>query len=278
MAAQPGLVIDSRICTVPNLNITNFYQYPELALQHEDVKSRYAKWIRSIILHTTKGKSPVLVKMGAGKFTGVGSKVARFWSTCSKVGGAHLVVDLDGSITCHADLSQDSAQHAGNCNSVSIGIEIYQTEAGEVYDEQLNATVALLDYLTLRFGIQRQIPPPEQKQVIYRCTVGGKDVVGIYGHRNVTTDRGPGDPGASIFDKLVHAGYECFKFQKSEDIHVWKERQIMLGFSVLSDGIPGKQTVAALAKKGYLGGLWVKRPNDQLYLDAIENEQHSPDF
>ena len=49
--------------------------------------------------------------------------------------------------------------------------------------------------------------------------------MGIFGHRDVTTNRGLGDPGDAIFERLASAGYEAVDFAASQDIETWKLRQ-----------------------------------------------------
>jgi hypothetical protein len=85
-------------------------------------------------------------------------------------------------------------------------------------------------------------------------------MVGIYGHRDVSNNRGEGDPGDLIFAALEVAGYERFNYDVGEDLDVWAERQQSLG--LLPDGIAGPYTVQALAARSYHHGLWVTRPGD----------------
>ncbi len=91
-------------------------------------------------------------------------------------------------------------------------------------------------------------------------------MVGVYGHREVSDDRGEGDPGDAIFERLLQAGYERYDFDKQEDIAVWKARQAelnqQLGISLGVDGVPGVQTVIALIQAGRPHGLWTPRPGD----------------
>lgn len=46
--------------------------------------------------------------------------------------GVHLILDKDGTLTCHADLARDVCWHAGQANGISVGIEVvnaYRPEA-----------------------------------------------------------------------------------------------------------------------------------------------------
>ena len=85
-------------------------------------------------------------------------------------------------------------------------------------------------------------------------------MVGVYGHRNQTSNRGAGDPGDHIFEALLKAGYKGMNLDTQDDITFWKGVQNMLGFT--EDGVPGPGAAAALKAQGYLHGLWVNRPGD----------------
>lgn len=223
--------------------------------------------MQSIILHTTKGipggkdRRPQDIRPGFGPATDAGSRVARYWSRDGRQAGAHLVVDFDGSIACCADLERDAAFHAGACNGISIGIEIYQGSDAELYDGQLDVVVRLVDWLTRVFAIQRQIPERYHGTACARLVNQPRSFVGVYGHRDCSGNRGVGDPGGAIMWKLKAAGYEAWDLDLLDDMHAWKKRQQAL--RVYDDGVPGPVTAAALVKRGHPFGLWVTRPGDE---------------
>jgi hypothetical protein len=265
---MPGVVINGKAEAVPGLACSSWLDDPTLRLKAgEDCRRRFTRWIRGIVLHTTKGipggrdQRAQEIRPGLGAPVGAGLRTARFWSGDGRNAGAHLVVDFDGSVACLADLQTEAAYHAGEVNEVTIGIEIYQGGAAELYAGQLDVVVALLDWLTARFGIQRQMPLAGKRDLVRRIAVGAKDVVGIYGHRHVTTNRGPGDPGDAVFERLARAGYEAFDFDEGEDLARWKRRQEELGLDPEHcDGIPGPGTTALLRAAGHPHGLVVARP------------------
>ena len=142
----------------------------------------------------------------------------------------------------------------------------------EMYDGQLDVVVQLCDWLTRRFGIQRQIPHryvgPSRRLMIPEQLLG---VVGVLGHRDLTNRRGPGDPGNAIMNKLGKAGYEPLDFDQRADLDTWRRRQRGLGITKGVDGVPGPITVRFLRAKGrgkgeahvpLPAGLWVVRPGD----------------
>lgn len=275
-----SLIISGVEVPVSGLTILSWRDDPRLRLrtmgQARDGRPRQVRWIRNICLHTTKGwpshdhPQPQMLRQSPGLKRDNLSRTARFWSTSPTPAGAHLIVDFDGMVACLADLEREVAYHAGEVNEVSIGIEIYQGNDGELYEGQLDAVVTLLDALTRHFGIQRQFHAPYvgPDGTLTRLSAGhGEDVVGIYGHRDVTTNRALGDPGDLVFQHLEAAGYEKFDFQRAMDRHAWMERQHQLNLThdarLEVDGIPRLATRDALIAAGRSHGMWVGRPGDE---------------
>lgn len=262
-----ALIIRDTEIEVPGLDIRSWHDDPKLKLSGEDYRARPTTRVRGIILHTTKGipggkdRRPQDVRPGLGPDTKRDERLARMWSMDDRRAGAHLVVDHDASMTCLADLQEHMTFHAGNVNAVTIGVEIYQGSKAELYQGQLDAVVTLVDFLTKTFSIQRQLHHPYGRQALKRGLKRGIDMVGVFGHRDVSNNRGEGDPGNPIMSLLIDAGYEAFNFAHNEDKEVWASRQETLG--LLPDGIPGPRTAAALlTKTGRSHGLWVSRPGD----------------
>jgi hypothetical protein len=266
-----GVVIDGVETEVPGLTVSNWHDNPRLRLRigqpngANDGRLRRTRWVRNIILHTTKGipggkdKRPQKILPGLGPKGQAAESVARWWSTSELASGAHLVCDFDGTWICLADLATECAYHATTVNDISIGIEICQGREAELYEGQLASVITMVDFLTARFGIQRQVPDA-YRGPISRLEEGGADCVGVFGHRDQTDNRGPGDPGDAIMERLRAAGYESFDFGAGADRAAWKERQQQLsvrqGKSLVVDGIPGPAMVAHLLQCGYPCGLW----------------------
>lgn len=270
---MPGVVIHGREEAVDGLVVKNWNDDPRLRIRMpEDGAPRSSTWVRNIILHTTLGipggkdHRPQVILPGLGPSTDTELNIAHFWSTNGAAGGAHLIVDFDGSVSCLADLQTEVTYHATSVNSVSIGIEIAQRQVdAALYEEQLVCVVQLVDWLTKRFRIQRQIPSRyTYGSPIGRLVAGGRDIIGVAGHRDQTTNRGPGDPGDRIFELLRDAGYEPFDFSAGEDRTRWAERQRALYMTDKeADGIPGPNTCLRLEAAGYKNGLWISRPGDE---------------
>lgn len=276
---MPGLIIGGKEVQVPGVSIRNFKDEPSLALRvgrsdgANDGGTRTLP-VSLVLLHTTKGipggsdKREQVIKPGFGPDTKAEDRTATYWSTDPTSSGAHMVFDHDGSVACLADLKVTCAFHAGQyeVNNRSIGIEIYQGSNAEMYEGQLDVVRKVVDAITSFFGIQRQIPDYYRNNtpVPRLQTLGGRDLVGVVGHRDVSDQRGKGDPGDAIMEVLAKNGYERFDFFTEKDKEAWKARQTELSSklkrSMSIDGIPGPQTVTALKDLGYQDGLWANPP------------------
>lgn len=260
-----GIIISGKALEVPGLTIQNYKDVPKFKLKTNDGRPRPDTWVRAIVLHTTRGipggkvRTPQTILAGQGPNHRRDEKVSLMWSLDNRKAGAHLICDSDSSWVCTCDLARTAAYHAGTNNKVTIGIEIYQEPTGSLYYDQLRSVVTMVDFLTRAFGIQRQVHLPYLGRPVHRPS-NGHDMVGVYGHRDISSRRGLGDPGEAIYDLLVDAGYERLNYDKNEDLSAWSGRQKNLG--LLPDGIAGPRTVQALAARGYHHGLWVSRPGD----------------
>ncbi len=135
-----GLLVDGRRVLVPGLVVRgpgdeDIGEERWIFLDAFDYCLRPSgAWIRQIIVHTTKGDWPQSIVPSPG-LGGMGKTTADYWSKSKEGkdthGGAHIVVDNDGTVICLADLARIEAYHATTSNPWSIGIEMYQ-EAGGV--------------------------------------------------------------------------------------------------------------------------------------------------
>jgi hypothetical protein len=279
---MPGVVIGGSQIEVPGVAVASWHDDPKLRLKvgqgaASDGRLRRTSWVRSIVLHTTKGipggkdRRPQQLRPGLGPPGSAAEAVARYWASSELASGAHLVCDFDGTWICLADLAGEVAYHATTMNDVSIGIEICQGKDAELYEGQLDSVVAMVDFLTAHFAIQRQIPHAYVGPVP-RLAAGGADCVGVFGHRDQTGNRGAGDPGDHVMERLAAAGYERFDFATGEDRKVWRGRQEALarkqGAAITVDGVPGPRTVARLAAHGFPHGLWTGRERTKRRLRA----------
>lgn len=259
-----GLVIGGRIVPVLGRRVISWHDDSRVRLAiGEDGRARRERWIRQVILHTTRGipggkdRRAQVVYAGAGRSTWDRLNLAEMWRRDELYSGAHLVVDHDATVYCLADLELETAFHATAANDSSVGIEIKQGGDAELYEEQLAAVVDLVNVITAELGIQRQIPHLYRGRPLKRLDEkGGRgaDCVGVFGHRDQTNRRGAGDPGDPIMERLAAAGYEPHDFERGGDLEAWRGRQCLLGLA--ADGVPGPGTVSALRARGFAGGLW----------------------
>lgn len=275
-AMGSGLVIGGERILAPGLDVSNFLDSPRLRLDPGDVRLRASwerSWIHLIVAHTTGGipggsdHRPQLVKPGLGRSSNAGERIVSSWThDKSRPGGAHLIVDYDGKAYCCADLLQEAAYHAQRANGVSVGIEVAQDHSdASLYEGQLAAAARLAVEVArlMPVPIQLQIPSSYSGSPVRRFveslerTQPLSNVVGIVGHRDLTSSRGSGDPGDALMDALEAAGCERLDFADSSDLTIWKKRQVWLGIPPESaDGVPGPRTVEALRERGHRAGIW----------------------
>jgi hypothetical protein len=273
-----GIILDGTALPMPGFDIENFVDNPALKLAPGDVRARNARErnnVHLIVMHSTGGipggadMRPQVILPGFGPSTNAGERIVASWTHDAKrPGGAHIIVDFDGSIYCCADLLTQAAYHAKEANGPSVGIEVVQGHGqAELYESQIAvaASFAVKLCAMLPIAIQRQIPTPYKGHPMARFVASQQnasplsDVVGIVGHRDLTATRGEGDPGNAIMDALATAGCEVLDFEHNEDIEIWKSRQTLLGLLGV-DGIPGPRTVEALKKAGRADGIWRSVP------------------
>lgn len=255
-----GLLIASQLHEVPGVECRSpgAGSPPWLRLSPGDYCQRRTKWVRGIVLHSTKGIHPQTILPGRGP-GGRDQVVADFWRNDPNHSAAHIVIDTDGSVACLADLATVSAYHATSVNDVSVGIELYQEAGGGIYEATLTSAVAVCRVICEAMGIPYQFHhAPYRNAPVPRLVAGGADCVGIYGHRDQTDRRGAGDPGGAIYARLRADGCEAFDFGKREDLDTWIRRQQrlrQLGEQVDVDGICGPGTMAAMRRRGIKRGL-----------------------
>lgn len=263
-----SIVLNGQKIATPGLETISWLDDPKVP-RATDTTPR-TKWIRSIVMHTVSGKVGG-VRPGKAPPSNRAESYAKYQANTSRDVSWDYTIDVDGTIVVSNDPMVAYTWQATSVNPWTIGIEMVQESNGDVWEEQIAVTVKFLDFLTksladLSHPIQRQVPMDSLgkpvRGVIPRIVDASqaKSVVGIYGHRNQTTNRGAGDPGDPIFNALLLAGYKGFNLNNQDDITFWKGVQKMLG--VTEDGVPGPGTATALKAKGYAHGLWVTRPGD----------------
>lgn len=270
-----GLLIDGRLVPVPGYEIISPNETPWAHLSAEDGRVRSNR-PQQAILHKTIADNPEVVLAGRGPHGG-DEDVARMWAKDPRSSAAQNVTACDGRTVCLADLARVSSWHDGNyqSNLLAYGHEMKEVKGGGVYQATLDACLEITLVATALLGIQWQCPIRYvDNKPLRRFANGGRDLVGIFGHRDVSDSRNRWDPGDAIFEMLRHRGVEAFDFAAREDIDVWGERQEWLAglgyYKGGIDGVPGPKTTAALKQAGFPGGIWARQ------LEAVEVLPHKP--
>lgn len=281
-----GIVIAGNRIAVAGLDVVNWIDEPGLGLVRgtDFRKRRPGQFARLIVLHAGHSgpDNPYMqeIRPGFGLGGDADERRGRRWTGSGRGAGAHLVVDLDGTIACTCDLATDAAFHCDDhMDELSVGVEIVQGEKhGELYEGQLATAVSLVDAVT------RLMPVPIQRQIPHRYLGAlrrfmfdperpdrqpGMDSVGVIGHRDAAWGGGRFDPGAAVMNRLGLAGYEPVDYDqphaseedRTGDRSLWSTRQRQLGMTGC-DGVPGPRTVLRLKAEGHPHGLWVHRPGD----------------
>ncbi len=189
--------------------------------------------------------------------------MARYQAGSPRAVSWDYTIDQDGSVAVSNDPCKYYTWHATAVNGITLGIEMIQDDDGALYEKEIQDTAQFILFLCNKLGIQAQIPWRKGKPIegiIKRIEgpLAGRDVVGVYGHRNQTTNRGPGDPGNAIFEELARIGFETFDYDQDEDLNAWKARQKTLGIPTEEcDGVVGPGTRKRLEEAGYKNGLWI---------------------
>lgn len=252
-----GLLINGEIVLVPGVTVIGPHDAAWSHLTPGDCRPRQGR-PHMLLLHKTLADDPEHVLPGVGK-PGHAERTAEYWAGDPQHSGAHLVTGDDGVVACLADLVLVEAYHGNQANPYSIGYETCEQLGGGVYQAALDATVAVTLAIIEHLGIQLQVPSSYAGTPLRRMIDGGRDLIGVFGHRDVTDRRGKWDPGELLFAALRDHGAESYDFDRGQDKVVWAKRQedlVARGHALVVDGIPGPATTSALKLEGYRGGVW----------------------
>ena len=202
------LIIDGQRVETPGMESISWLDDPAVP-RVKDGRRRVPQSARAIVIHTVHGKlgrvadAPSAPSVRAERY-------ARYQAGTAREVSWHLTVDTDGTIVQSADIAAWTCWHATAVNGWTIGIELVQESDGTVYRPQLAAVVSLCDLLCARLGVERRVPARAGVPivgVVPRLTGTDGPWSGVFGHRNQTRQRGPGDPGSFVFLALLAAGY-----------------------------------------------------------------------
>lgn len=208
---------------------------------------------------------------GAGytKATGGAEYTARYWYDNADHSGAHIVTGFDGSSACLEDLVTTTGFHCGAAdadgnrpNQRSWGHELKEVVGGGCYHATYAAAAAITKVDTSKVGVQWQVPDKFRGPLDRFDDDGGRTVIGVVGHRDITGRRNQHDPGSYIFNYLKQVGFESFDFKAKQDLDVWSRRQAWLKregvYAGAIDGVAFLKTRDALRKLGLPDGILMR--------------------
>lgn len=214
-----GLIIGGRRVSVPGVRVVTWED--DARVPRVTKVSRRRGPVTAVVLHTSRGKVGA-VREGAGD-DAKALRLARYQATGSREASWHLTVGAAGTVFQQADLADDVAWHASQANDWSVGIECAQSgDTPDLTRAQVDACVAVVRAICEALNIPQRVPvrahdggaswSPESAPVKawQPRKQGGESrpAAGVIGHRNLTTSRGPGDPGDGVFLALLAAGFE----------------------------------------------------------------------
>ena len=264
-----SIILDGKTYATPGLETVSYSDDPKVP-QATDFNPRRER-IKWIVIHTVHGKRCTALKPGFSAPSKRAEQYAIYQANTSREVSWDFTIDTDGTIIQSNDPVKRYTWHAGSFNPFSLGIELVQESDGTMYAGQMDVLVKFVDFLTrelalLEHPISRQVPsingnPPDGIVKRIQDAAKARKTSGVCGHRNQTTNRGPGDPTDFPFKALLDAGYKGLDYDGLEDVTMWKGIQTRLG--VAADGEPGPATAKAIRDLGHNpAGLWVVRPGD----------------
>ena len=209
-----SLIVAGRRVEVPGVKVTSWLDEPKRVPQVRDGRVR-ATTPTAVVLHTSRGV-PGVIRPGA-RASGVAEALARYQASTERDVSWHLTIDTDGEVLQSCDVSTWMAWHASSANGWTIGIELAQhPDSGDLWSAQIDALAATCDVLCKELRIPRCLPVEGNGKPVVGPVVAwqerseggrGERFVGLVGHRNLTRNRGPGDPGDAVMTALLGRGY-----------------------------------------------------------------------
>lgn len=208
-----NVVYDGALVAFPGFEVRNYMEHPFDAPRVPDGKPR-TKPPTGITLHTVHGKLGGLRE--GSKASARAEAYAKYQARTPRDVSWHFTIDTDGTIVQSADPVRWLAWHAGHVNGWTVGIELVQEDNGDLYADQLAVTARFVKALCQRLSIPLRFladatgsPMRTPVKAMQSVSEGGdaQRWTGVFGHRNVTTNRGPGDPGDLVFLALLAQGF-----------------------------------------------------------------------
>lgn len=196
--------------------VITYLSDPHAAPRVTDGKARAREKVCGIVLHTSRG---VRGRVRPGALPSKRAELlALYQARTTRDVSWHFTVDSDGTVIQQADAALWMCWHASHANGWSIGIEcVQQPDSGDLYEVQVETCANLVEVLCAALAIKRRTPVgangkpwPGLIAEHREASEGGRQqpFMGVLGHRALTSNRGPGDPGDAVFEALLARGFE----------------------------------------------------------------------
>lgn len=170
-----------------------------------------------VCLHNFTGTRKLIVE-SAPRSEARSFAVARMFANPNgRKASCHLIVTAASRVLQLADLKKHTTFHAGMCNGWSLGIESQKDKDYVMTEPCIDTTVDLCIDLANIFNIPKVIPaddrdPFRAEDKVIASINKTHPYYGFFGHRNCSVNRGPGDPGDVIFERLLAKGWTLKKY------------------------------------------------------------------
>ena len=215
-----GILLGGKRIAVPGVNVVNFLDDPSVRTPDAHTNPRREP-MTLIVLHTVDGRLG-----GTHQCSGASSRdytYAHYDATAGRDASWDVTVDTDGSVIWQNDPLVRFTWNANQVNPRAMGFEMVQETDGTTYACQYEALARVVDVVTNAQKIPRFIPwyqgAPDRRVFARLSDAGGagRGMAGIIGHRNVTHNRGPGDPGDGVYWALAEKGYVPVDYEAGQD-------------------------------------------------------------
>lgn len=208
-----GLVVFGRRVPVAGVEVVTWLDDPHRA-PHVAQGSVRADRPTAIVVHTSRGRRGGIVE---ARVSDKADKLARYQARASTHVSWHITIGAAGEVLQQCDAGSWMAWQASHANRFTVGIEVAQdASTPDITRAQVRSLAAVVAALCDALAIPRRLPvagagvplavPVRAWQPRKQ---GGEQhpFAGVVGHRNLTTSRGPGDPGDPLMLALLAAGF-----------------------------------------------------------------------
>ena len=204
---MPGLLYNGIAQPVDGVEVVNYLDDKDWTLPIPKCGTYRRKLPQCVILHTTGGypdrdhPTPQRIRSEAAqpKHCRAASTLS-YWRNSSRIAGAHILIDADGTCYVLTDLTDMATYHVPDWNHLSIGIEVVQQSDSSLFEAQLGTVGAVVDALVTKLSL------PRVATGAYAGVRPDVTGVGVVGHRDLTSSRGFGDPGDFVMAAAVRRG------------------------------------------------------------------------